>query len=425
MIGLGLFAALLLAYTLLSKRLAGTMVSAAMVFALGGLAVGVAGGADIEPRELEAGQQEVVLLVAEMALALVLFAGAARLGLRRLRGESGLPDRLLGFGLPMTIAAGVLAGLALLGALDIWETLLLAALLAPTDAALAAPVVTDSRVPERIRDGLDVEAGLNDGVCVPVVMFALAAAVAVEGSPEHGLVYEAVVILGGGVVVGVVAGAAGGRLVALAMVRGTVAARYEQMALVALAIATFFAADAIGASGFIAAFVGGLLAAGPLGEQRGRLTEFMEEDGELLSFAVFYGFGILAASVLDEVTWPVAAYAVLSLTVVRMVPVALAVLGAGLRPPTVAFMGWFGPRGIASIALLFVAISDEPGLPGMATIETTVVTTVLLSILLHGVSAAPLVARYAAWANGGPGPTPGVVRAPSPPNRPDRSFPFD
>ncbi len=259
-------------------------------------------------------------------------------------------------------------------------------------------MVADTRVPKRVRNGLDVEAGLNDGVCVPVVMFALAAAVAVEGSPEHGLAHEALVIIGGGVVVGAVAGNLGGRLVALAMAKGTVAAALEPMALVALAVATFFAADAIGASGFIAAFVAGLLAAAPLGDRRGRLTEFMDEDGQLLSFAIFYVFGILAAGVLDQLTWEVAGYAVLSLTLARMVPVALAVIGTGLRPPTVAFMGWFGPRGIASIALLFVVISEEPGLPGMETIETTVVATVLLSIVLHGVSAAPLVARYAAWA---------------------------
>ena len=216
MTGAALFAAVLLAYTLLSRRLDGTVISPAMVFALGGLAVGVAGGADVKPHELEAGQQEAVLLAAEIALALVLFAGADKLGLRRLRDDSSLPDRLLGFGLPVTIGLGVLAGLALLGQLDIWEALLLGALLAPTDAALAAPVVTDGRVPERVRDGLDVEAGLNDGVCVPVVMFALAAAVAVEGSPEHSLIHEGLVIIGGGVVVGALAGALGGRLVALA-----------------------------------------------------------------------------------------------------------------------------------------------------------------------------------------------------------------
>jgi NhaP-type Na+/H+ or K+/H+ antiporter len=396
MTGVGLFAAVLLLYTLVSKRLAGTAVSPALVFALSGLAVGVAGGADIEPHALKSGAQEAVLLVAELALALLLFADAASLGLRRLRAESSLPDRLLGIGLPLTIAAGVLGALALFGQLDVWETLLLAALLGPTDAALAAPVVSDRRIPARVRTALDAEAGLNDGVCVPIVTFALAATVAQEGSPAHGLAHEALVIIGGGLVVGVVAGAAGGRLVALAIARRTLAPAYEQMGLAALALISFFAADAIGASGFIAAFVAGLVAAAPLGDRRRRLTEFMEQDGQLLSFAVFYIFGILAAGLLDDVTWAVAGYAVLSLTVVRMVPVALALIGSGLRPPTIAFMGWFGPRGIASIALLFVVIGEEHGLPGLGTIETTVVATVFLSIVLHAVSAPPLIRRYAA-----------------------------
>jgi NhaP-type Na+/H+ or K+/H+ antiporter len=393
--GVGLFAAVLLLYTLLSRRLAGTVVSPALVFALSGLIVGVAGGADIEPHALRAGAQEAVLALAELALALVLFADAASLGLRRLRTETALPDRLLGIGLPLTIAAGVLAALALLGELDIWEAVLLAALLAPTDAALAAPVVSDSRVPAPIRDCLDVEAGLNDGVCVPVVTFALAAAVAEGGSPTHGLAHEALVIIGGGIVVGVVAGAGGGRLAARAISRRTIASAYEQMGLAALAVVSFYAADAIGASGFIAAFVAGLFAAGPLGDRRLRLTEFMEQDGQILSFAVFFIFGILAASLLDHLTWATAGYAVLSLTLVRMVPVALALIGSGLRAPTTAFIGWFGPRGIASIALLFIVISEQDGLPGLGTIETTVVATVLLSIIAHAVSAPPLVARYA------------------------------
>jgi NhaP-type Na+/H+ or K+/H+ antiporter len=396
MTGIGLFATVLLLYTLVSKRLAGTAVSAALVFALSGLAVGLAGGAAIEPHELESGAQEAVLLVAELALALLLFADAASLGLRRLRAESGLPDRLLGIGLPLTLAAGVLAALALLGRLDIWEMVLLAALLGPTDAALAAAVVSDRRVPARVRTALDAEAGLNDGVCVPVVTFALAATVAQEGSPAHGLAHEALVIIGGGIAVGAVAGAAGGRLVALASTRRTLAPAYESLALAALALVSFFAADAVGASGFIAAFVGGLVAAGPLGDRRRRLTEFMEQDGELLSFAVFYVFGILAAGLLDDVTWAVSGYAVLSLTVVRMVPVALALIGSGLDRRTVAFMGWFGPRGIASIALLFVVIGEEDGLPGLGTLETTVVATVFLSIVAHAVSAPPLIARYAA-----------------------------
>ena len=185
------------------------------------------------------------------------------------------------------------------------------------------------------------------------------------GLTEHGLAHEALVIIGGGVVVGVLAGAVGGRLVALAMGRDTVAAAYEQMALVALWPSSPSSPPTRSArAGSSPPSSGGLVAAGPLGDRRGRLTEFMDEDGQLLSFAVFFVFGILAASVLDDLTWAVAGYAVLSLTVVRMVPVALAMVGSGLRPPTVAFMGWFGPRGIASIALLFVVISEEPGLPG-------------------------------------------------------------
>ena len=328
-------------------------------------------------------------------------------------------------------------GLALLGHLDIWELLLLAALLAPTDAALAAPVVADTRVPARVRDGLDVEAGLNDGVCVPVVMFALAAAVAVEGTPEHGLAHEALVIIGGGVVVGVVAGAAGGRLVALAIGRGTVAAAYEQMALTALAVTTFFAADAIGASGFIAAFVGGLLAAAPLGEQRERLTEFMQEDGELLSFAVFYVFGILAASVLDEVTWAVAGYAVLSLTVARMVPVALALLGSRAAPPDGRLHG------------LVRAARDSQHRPALRRDQRGArparhgddrdhgrrdgvaqhraprreCRAAGRSLRRLGPGPARPCLRARLTAKGGPGPTRGVVRAPSPPGRADRSVP--
>jgi NhaP-type Na+/H+ or K+/H+ antiporter len=227
------------------------------------------------------------------------------------------------------------------------------------------------------------------------VTFALAAAVAQEGSPAHGLAHEAVVIIGGGIVVGAVAGSVGGRLVALAASLRTMASGYEQIALAALAVGSFFAADAIGASGFIAAFVAGLLAAAPLGHRRQRLTEFMEQDGQLLSFAVFFIFGILSASLLDELTWATAGYAVLSLTIVRMGPVALALVGTGLRPATMAFMGWFGPRGIASIALLLVVIGEQHGLPGLGTIETTVVATVFLSIVVHALSAPPLIARYA------------------------------
>jgi NhaP-type Na+/H+ or K+/H+ antiporter len=176
------------------------------------------------------------------------------------------------------------------------------------------------------------------------------------------------------------------------------AADARPFAAAALAFATFFAADEVGASGFIAAFVAGLVAARALGEHRRSLVQFSERDGTLLSFAVFFAFGILAAGVLDDITPAEALYAVLSLTVVRMVPVALALAHSGLRPPSLAFMGWFGPRGIATIALLLVAVGDEPDLAGLDVVVRTVTATVLLSIALHGVSAPALVRRYGTWA---------------------------
>ena len=398
MVVAAVFSTLLLAYTLVSARLEGSPVSAALVFTAGGVITGLAGGADLSPHDLSSTAGDVVRVLAELALALILFADASTIGLRRARTEQRLPDRLLGIGLPLTIGAGVLAAVALLGGLEIWLCVLLAALLAPTDAALAAAVVSDERVPGRVRRGLDIEAGLNDGVCVPVVVFALAAAVATEGSPDTTLVHEALRTIVGGTAVGVITGSLGGRLLALANRHGTIADDARPFAVAALAFATFFAADVVGASGFIAAFVGGLFAARWLGEHRGALLSFTERDGTLLSLTVFFAFGILAAGVLGDLTAAEGAYALLSLTLVRMLPVALALIGSGLRSQSVAFMGWFGPRGIATIALLLVAAGDEPDLVGLDVVIRVVAATVLLSVVLHGVSAPALVGRYGRWA---------------------------
>jgi len=398
MVVAAVFSTLLLAYTLVSARLEGSPVSAALVFTAGGVITGLAGGADLSPHDLSSTAGDVVRVLAELALALILFADASTIGLRRARTEQRLPDRLLGIGLPLTIGAGVLAAVALLGGLEIWLCVLLAALLAPTDAALAAAVVSDERVPGRVRRGLDIEAGLNDGVCVPVVVFALAAAVATEGSPDTTLVHEALRTIVGGTAVGVITGSLGGRLLALANRHGTIADDARPFAVAALAFATFFAADVVGASGFIAAFVGGLFAARWLGEHRGALLSFTERDGTLLSLTVFFAFGILAAGVLGDLTAAEGAYALLSLTLVRMLPVALALIGSGLRSQSVAFMGWFGPRGIATIALLLVAAGDEPDLAGLDVVIRVVAATVLLSVVLHGVSAPALVGRYGRWA---------------------------
>ena len=397
MTGIGVFAAVVLLFALVSGRLRGSPVSPPLVFAAAGALAALVGGANLTLESLGGTAEEAILTVAELALALVLFADAASIGLRQVAGRSGLPGRLLTIGLPLTIAAGALAATGLLGDLDTWECVLVAALLAPTDAALARPVMQDPRVPKRVREALDVEAGLNDGICVPVVTFAVAGVVSVAGTPETSLAHEALKTLVGGTLVGLGAGWLGGRLVRAARARGAMDEDAEPLVVAALAVATFYAADSWGASGFIAAYIAGLVAASSLGERRHSLLRFTEQDGALLAYAVFFIFGILAESALAHVTWSEALYALLSLTVIRMVPVALALTGSGLRPPTVAFMGWFGPRGIASIALMFVVLAKDVEIPGIKTVGITVVMTVALSIVLHGLSAPWLTARYGRW----------------------------
>jgi len=397
---LGIFAAVVLLYGLFSRRLAGSGLTPPLAVVLAGLLLGLVGLSELSPADVGGGGRgELLLTLAELGLALVLFADASAIGLPGVRRDPALAGRLLGLGLPLTILLGAGAALLVLPELDGWEALALGGLLAPTDAALAAGVVSDRRLPSRIRRGLNIEAGLNDGVSVPVVTFAVAGAVAAEGvGPERGLLTEALVIVGGGLAVGLALGWAGGRLLAASRKRGWMTERFERLAISALATGTFVAADKVGASGFIAAFVAGLVAGPLLGTLRGRLLQFSQEEGQLLTLAVFFGFGIFAGGIVDDLTWQAGVYTLLSLTLVRMAPVALALAASGLRAPTVAFIGWFGPRGIASIALMLVIIADEPDLAALGTLVTAVTLTVVVSTVVHGVSAPALSARYGRFA---------------------------
>jgi sodium/hydrogen antiporter len=337
--------------------------------------------------------REAVFLVAELALVLLLFADAAQVDPRHLRGNA-LPLRLLGIGLPLTIGLGTLVALVLLSELELWECAIVAAVLAPTDAALGQAVVSSPLVPLRIREGLNVESGLNDGGSVPFLMLFIALAAAHEGLDE-GWVRFAVEQIGLGTLIGVAVGGAGGAALRRAAERGWTTTVFERLGLAALAIVAWFVADEIGGNGFIAAFVGGGAAGMAAGSLRERMLDFAEEEGELLNLAVFFIFGCFAADVLGDVTWEMLAYGVLSLTVIRMLPVALAVIGLGLRPATVGFLGWFGPRGLASIILALVVIEEEPGLASLEDIFAVVTVTVLMSVFAHGISAAPLTRRYA------------------------------
>jgi NhaP-type Na+/H+ or K+/H+ antiporter len=391
-VDLTVLAAVVFAFGLVSRRLEGTVLTAPLLFVVAGIVLGPAGFALVE-FELD---DHIVLLLGEIALALVLFTDAARTNLSTLRQNEGLPLRLLGIGMPLTIALGTAAAALLLTDLTFWEAAIVGTVLAPTDAALGQAVVNNPRVPLRVRQALNVEAGLNDGLSVPFLALFLTLAVAEEElQPASYWIRFALEQIGFGVLVGIGVGLGGGWLVSQASRRGWMTDSFQRLALLALALIAWALADQIGGNGFIAAFVGGL-AVGPTVEHVGeRLIRFTEAEGQLLNLSVFFIFGVLVIGLKGSLSWEVALYALLSLTVIRLLPVALSLAGTHLRVVSVLFMGWFGPRGLASIVLGLIVVAEAPTLAGREEIELVVALTVLLSVLLHGLTAAPLSAAYA------------------------------
>ena len=392
---LAVLALILLGFAAISGRIDGTSITGPMVFTAAGLVVGVEALDLVDP----AATGIEVKTLAEATLAVVLFSDASRIDLTALRRTLGIPARLLGIGLPLTILAGFVGGIALLGDLAWPEALVLAVILAPTDAALGQVVVTSRRLPVRIRQSLNVEAGLNDGICVPLFFVALAVALAEDGAIGDGAAAELVLEkIGYGVLGGVIAGAAAAVVVIHAGGRRFIDATWLQVVPLAGALLGYGLAEAIGGSGFIAAFVGGMAFGGLRRHRGGDVSYLMEQTGAVLAAVTFVVFGaILLGPALRELTWQIALYAVLSLTLVRMLPVAIAMLGTRARRPTVGFLGWFGPRGAASIVFALLLLEEESALPNQDVILTTAFVTVALSVLAHGASAAPLSTRYANW----------------------------
>jgi NhaP-type Na+/H+ or K+/H+ antiporter len=370
------------------------MITPAMVFVAGGILVSAEGLGWLDPTI----GNETVRRVAEATLTVVLFSDASRIDLGALRREYVVPLRLLGIGLPLTIVAGALTAVAVFGQLPWIEAVLVAIVLAPTDAALGQTVVTDPRIPSRIRQGLNVESGLNDGICVPLLLIAIAIAEAQEGAVGHGAAVRLVLEeIGYGVVGGVVAGIAAALVIRVGVARGLVDPIWIQVVPVAGAALAYGLAVWMGGSGFIAAFLGGVFFGALRRQVGGEVTLFLEETGGLLGAITFILFGaVMLVPVLKDLSAAVVVYALLSLTLVRMVPVGLAMLGSGARRPTVGFLGWFGPRGLASIVFAVILVADAH-LTHESVLLNTIFLTVGLSVLLHGVTATPLARRYATW----------------------------
>src|SRR6478752_1645551 len=368
------------AWGLLSARLERANLSAPMVFiAVGGVLawLGLIDGPSAP---------ETVAPLLEITLVWVLFSDAARLPVQQLRRDLGRYVRLLAIGLPLTIAFGWALAAWFFPQLGLWLALLVGAALAPTDAALGVPVVTNPAVPSRIRQLITVESGLNDGIATPVVMLAIAGAAAAAGLESAEAPGSAAVELLVGAGVGAAAGAAGGWLLQLARRRGTATEDFAGIGVLALSLLAYSAALAVGGNGFVAAFCAGLAFGTCAGQRAPAELVFVEQMGGLVSLLVWLAFGAITVPIMLEHFVPLTvAYAVLSLTVVRMLPVALASIGAGLDRKTVLFVGWFGPRGLASLVFALLALEALGSVSDQAVAVIT--ATVLLSVLAHGFSA--------------------------------------
>ena len=389
---LAVIAAFVFAYCLVAARLERTQFNGPLVFVVCGLLLGPY-CLNLVAMDVDG---ETLKTLAEITLAVVLFTDSAGANLPVLRRVRRLPARLLLIGLPLTIAFGFFGGSLLYSNLTWIELALLATMLAPTDAALGQAVINNGAVPSSVREGLNVESGLNDGICVPVLLLFLA--ISADSLDQGAVVIQMLELplqaIGIGSVVGIASALIGCSSINASVKRDWIDGAWTQIPVIALAVVCFAIAQWLGGSGFIACFVGGLVFGGLIREQKQPLLKAADGTGDVLSMITWFIFGALfIGDCLLAPEWRAIAYALLSLTVVRIIPVFLSVMGMGLQTDSKLFMGWFGPRGLASI--VFIVMVNEANLPGSKTLVQAVTWTVLLSVILHGITANPLANLYA------------------------------
>jgi len=407
--GLAIFAILLAIYGGIGVLLGRWSIAMPMVFVVIGIVIGPHGLSllPINPGD------EVIRVLTELTLALLLFADASTLDFSRLRHDAGLPLRLLGIGLPLTMALGALIALVVFPSQGAGFALLLAAILAPTDAALGLPIFINPNVPVRIRRALNVESGLNDGIATPFVTLFIALAVAEEGfRPTAGWLPDALTQIVLAVIVGTIVGVIGGKLLEWAHQREWTSGAPLQFAVLALALTAYLGSLALGGNGFVAAFIAGIIFGAATRNRLSESADYTETTGTLLSLFVWTIFGavFVVPAALLAFDWRVIGYAVLSLTLIRMLPVALSLIGLRFRKDTISVMGWFGPRGLASVIFGLLAFDALTAASKEAGLLASVVTwTILLSVLAHGLSAQPLAAWYARRLKSAPAAAPELV----------------
>ncbi|WAF75662.1 cation:proton antiporter [Aeromonas dhakensis] len=390
---LAVIAAFLLIYSLIAGRFESRLINGPLLFLLMGWLLGP-GGIELLSLSIDS---DGIKLLAELTLVIVLFSDAANTNWQVLLANRSLPIRLLLIGLPLTLLAGTLFGRWIYPDLPLLELAILSTILAPTDAALGKAVVSNPAVPAPIREGLNQESGLNDGICVPVLLLLLALIAPTEQHSGTGLLAITLLLeeIGIGLLVAWGLTTFTLRLLKTSYLNGWQLPLWRQLTMPGLALLCFALAQTLGGSGFIAAFVGGLLMGRKLGEHKHAYLDSCEGYGDLLSVVIWMVFGATLMPMLAELLhWQYWLYAAASLTLLRMVPVWLSLLGTGLKLELKLFIGWFGPRGLASIVFAVMVLQNEPALLGQRPIIATVLCTIILSVILHGLTANPWVARF-------------------------------
>lgn len=407
-------------FGLTSGRLSRSIITPPMAFVGAGLLVGALGLVHLEV------DGEFTRFMVEITLALVLFTDASRIDFSIFRNSYGIPTRMLAIGMPLTLLLGTGVAMLLFDDLPLLCAAVLAAALMPTDAALGQAVVNNQRVPVRIRQALNVESGLNDGIALPVVLILISLASTAGGDQTvsfwTSFTARQVIF---GPIVGVIVGWAGGYLISWSTRHDWIDENFERLSALALALLAFGAAELVGGNGFISAFVAGLTIGNTSRPICDCLYEFAEAEGALFTLLTFTVFGaVMVFPAWEMLDWRVVVYAALSLTVVRMLPIALSLLRFGLHRDTVIFLGWFGPRGLASI-LFGLLVLEAEAMPMREELFAVVVITVLLSVFAHGVSAYPAAVWYGnqAEAMADEPDMPELVDVPEMPTRSYHSYP--
>jgi NhaP-type Na+/H+ or K+/H+ antiporter len=378
---------LILVYGLFSKASEKSIISAPMIF----VTIGIIISFFVGEHWIEGINANWVAPIAEITLVLVLFSDASTLDRKFLFKDKALPLRLLLIGLPLTMLLGIVIAFAMFPGADKWRLAMMAIILSPTDAALGLAVVTSKIVPLRIRQTINTESGLNDGIALPPLLICLAI---LSSSPaaHSGFAYWGTFTLKQfvfGPVIGGLVGWVGGRLVDMSSKKGWVSHSFQSLASLSMAILAFTLAELVHGNGFIAAFFAGLMLGTQTSETRERIHDFSETVSGALILFIFLLMGLMLVP-MSYAYWDIEAaiYAILSLTVIRMLPVAISLIGSGLKMPTISFIGWFGPRGIASVLYILLVV-NKIGKEGNEKEIAVVSLTVLLSIFLHGITAIP------------------------------------